>query len=239
MHLIRGLTKSWLSGPPMAQTDRDQARKLSLFDGLLWDLTQEIPSSASRARDILFCAVKATEGCQAEEDAIHESLGHGLLAQAFPCVLAKQANDCEGTSRCLRWMVSASARPLREIESSFAPDATVIESVSGVPLRIHVLTGTKTGVIGSAYVRGPSAHDDLQPLLEATRDFLWIFAREDRKVISTPANEASGLRKVAKTPLFARSEAALVNELYCQVIGHNLNVLIQAMCERGIAPDFN
>jgi transposase len=93
--------------------------------------------------------------------------------------------DSEDMTPFLYQLIEGSALPLRAVETTFAPDSTGFGTSRFVRwfdekygkersgrewVKAHVMTGTKTNVITTAIVDGPTAHDCplFKPLLEQT-----------------------------------------------------------------------
>ena len=215
----------------MAQTDEGRVDQISVFDGLLWDLTRGVPGIIRAGiKDSLFCCVKIYG--EGQEDAVSRGNRTGLFSHPLLDDAPTTILECERAAGWFRWMVCASARPLRQIDQSYGPDSM---AVSGV--KLFGYSGTTTGVVACAIAISEN-EDELHPLLTATSDFVSIFSQGTRRsILASPTGAAVGLKKLYR-PLTSTGDLQKCNEAYCRIVCHNLGSVIRAMCEQGVAPDF-
>jgi transposase len=109
----------------------------------------------------------------------------GLVSCVMNPMTIIDFTDSEAMTPFLYQLIERSAWPLRSIETTFAPDSTGFSTSRFVRwfdekygqersgrewVKAHVMTGTKTNVVTTAIVEGPTAHDAplFRPLLEQT-----------------------------------------------------------------------
>ena len=169
----------------------------------------------------------------------------------------------------LKELVVASSLPLIAVETSFAVDSTVFansqcHSVSGLKdgharrarifLKVHMISGRKTGIVGAAEVAEADEVGTL-PLEIPPSNVVPVgldgsaWARISHKFgqhlehweshYSRRSNAESTMQSIKRrfgSMVRARTHVGQTNELYCKVIAHNLDVLAYAMYDRGIDP---
>lgn len=174
--------------------NRAQTQEKALFCGLLRDLAITVPEpEQTRGRpripmaDAIFCGaykVYTTTSSRRFMTDLREAHTAGLVSKAWHFNSVLNCIEDEALTPILYDLVTASAAPLRSVESTFAVDSTGFgttqyyrhftakyggqEIESHDWLKLHALIGTTTNVIAAASVTDRNANDSPQfaPLMQ-------------------------------------------------------------------------
>jgi transposase len=175
--------------------NRAQTSEKELFCHLLSDLCAAVPPreqamgrpSVPVAEAVFSAAFKVYSGMSARRFAtdLREAAANGFVSRAWHFNSVLNVIEDESITPVLHRLITASAAPLKSVESDFAVDSTGFgtqcfyrhftakwggkEQVSRNYLKLHALIGTKTNVIAAVTVTDRNANDSPQfvPLIEA------------------------------------------------------------------------
>lgn len=211
-----------------------QTQEKALFCGLLRDLSLTVPDpmqGKGRPRipraDALFCAgYKVYSGDSARRfmTDLREAHASGFVSRAWHFNSVLNCIDDSELTSILHGLVTASAAPLRSVESTFAVDSTGFgtqqyyrhftakyghEQMSHDWLKLHALIGTTTNVIAAATVTDRNAHDSPQfaPLMQVGAESFDVATVTADKAYCSRANVALAAHLGSSPYIALRSNA--------------------------------
>ena len=211
-----------------------QTQEKALFCGLLRDLAATVPEpEQTRGRpripmaDALFISgykVYSTVSSRRFATDLREAHQAGLVSKAWHFNSVLNCIDDASLTPILYDLVTASAAPLRAVESTFAIDSTGFgtqqyyrhftakyghEIVAHDWLKLHALIGTKTNVIAAASITDRNANDSPQfaPLMQVGSESFDIQTITADKAYGSRANVALSAQLGASPYIALRSNA--------------------------------
>jgi SWIM zinc finger len=160
-----------------------QTTEKDRFQDLLFDLCQGIEEPPRHAKagkriwmkDVVFCCaykVFSTYSGRRFMSDLRDAERDGFISRTPNAMTVVDFMNCDHLTPYLYQLIERSALPLRPVETTFAPDSTGFSTSRFVKwfdekygqersgrewVKAHVMTGTKTNVITTAIVEGPTA----------------------------------------------------------------------------------
>ncbi|MEX2109081.1 MAG: transposase [Gemmatimonadaceae bacterium] len=212
-----------------------QTQEKALFCTLLRDLAASVPEPEQRKgrpripmADAIFCAgykVFSTVSSRRFMTDLREAHTAGLVSKAWHFNSVLNCIEDEALTPVLYDLVTASAAPLRSVESTFAVDSTGFgttqyyrhftakyggqEIESHDWLKLHALIGTTTNVIATASITDRNANDSPQfvPLMQVGADAFDIKIITADKAYGSRVNVAMAAHLGASPYIALRSNA--------------------------------
>jgi transposase len=218
--------------------NRAQTQEKALFCGLLRDLAITVPEPVQtkgrphiQMADALFIAaykVYSTASSRRFMTDLREAHAAGLVSKAWHFNSVLNCIEDPTLTPILYDLVTASAAPLKSVESTFAIDSTGFgtqqyyrhftakygrEQVSHDWLKLHALVGTTTNIIAAASITDRNANDSPQfaPLLQVGSETFNIDIVTADKAYGSRANVALAADLGASPYIALKSNAQSVN----------------------------